>query len=114
MQGATIALGMIVAVIVLVLFSSTRMRAQGPPGSQGPLGSQGPSGSQGPWGPNQGPTQSPQQRQGYTGTPSGSYGGGRASGGSSSGLLRFFAIIGVLAVLGACGLMFLVLQGALQ
>jgi hypothetical protein len=112
MQGATIVLGMIVAVTVLILFTSAgRMRMQGPRGPQGQFG---PNQGAGQWGQqpgyNPGPQQSgygqgPQQRQGITGS------GGAGRGG---GLLQFFAIVGVLVILGACGLMVLALQRGIQ
>ena len=111
MQEATIVLGMIVAVLVLVFFSSTRMRMQGPRGPQGQFGpnQQGP----GQWGQQQpGYTPGQQQQQGSTGNLSGSYGARDSRG--SSGLLQFFAIVGVLVILGACGLMVLALQGGIQ
>ena len=110
MQTETIFLGGLVAVTVLIILFSTRLRAQGPRGPQGQLG---PGQGQGTWPQQPGSNQPPQQRSNYPGNRRGSYGGAQ-SGSGSGGLLQFFAIVGVLVILGACGLMVLVLQGAIQ
>ena len=103
MESATILLGgLVVVTVLIILFSSTRPRPQ-PRGPQprGPQGPMGPNPGQGQWPQQPGPNQPPQQRSNFQGRS------------GSSGLLQFFAIIGVLVILGMCGLMFLALQGGI-
>lgn len=108
MQTETIFLGGLVAVTVLIILFSTRLRAQGPRGPQGQFS---PDQGQGPWPQQPGPNQPSQQPSNYPGNRRGSNSGAQSRGGS---WLQFFAIIGVLAILGMCGLMFLAMQSGIQ
>jgi hypothetical protein len=100
MEPFMIAFAVVGAVIVLVLVSSTGLRTQGyrsnprqGSGNQGgALGQFGGAGNSG------------------GGSP-GQFGGAGSKGGSGGGLLQLFAIIGVLVLLGACGLMIVALTG---
>ena len=101
MEGAILVIGGLAIVIVFLVFSSTRQAPRNPRGPQGPMGpNQGP----GQWPQPPGPNQDPQQRSNFQGN----------RGGGSGGLLQFFAIIGVLVILGVCGLLFLALQSGIR
>ena len=109
-----IAFAVVGAVIVLVLVSSTGLRTQGYRGNPGQNpGNQGRAPSQFGGAGNRGGGASGQfgGAGNRASAPPGQFGGTGTRGRGGGGLLQFFAIIGVLVLLGACGLMIVALTG---
>jgi hypothetical protein len=114
MEPFMIFAGVVGAVVVLVLVSSTGLRTQGyrgnprqSPGNQGGVPGQfGGVGDRG-----GGPPGQFGSAGNMGGRPPGQSGGAGTRGGSGGGLLQLFAIVGVLVLLGACGLMIVALTG---
>jgi hypothetical protein len=102
------------AVIFLVLASSTGLRAQGSGGARGGgAGNQRSAPGQDDWWAQQRDYGVGQQRDSGS-RQSGQSGGAGKRGGNLGGVMQFLVILGVLVIAGACGILFLALQGGIQ
>jgi hypothetical protein len=104
MEPFMIFFGIVAAVVVLVLVSSTGLRTQ-----QGYRGS--PGRGQGNQGPQQWQNNPPGQERNWGGGQPRQFGGAGGRGRSGGGLLQLLAIVGVLVLMGACGLLIVALAG---